>query len=60
MTTPDERIDALVMAENVLTDMLHDEHMLLYWKDQIRSVLRHYPWPLYIRMLRNDPPDGWK
>lgn len=59
MTTTDERIDSLVWAENLMTDMLDDETVPYLWREQIRSVLRHYPWPMYIAMLRDHPPKGW-
>jgi hypothetical protein len=59
MTTTDERIDSLVWAENLMSDMLDSPHVDEVWKEQIRMVLRHYPWPLYIRNLREDPPSLW-
>ena len=59
MTTTDERIDSLTWTENLLSDMLDAKDVPGAWKEQIRFVLRHYPWPMYLKMLRDNPPKGW-
>jgi len=60
VTLPDERIASLYEAERLLSDMSAAKDVPAKWRKEINYVLRHYPWPMYLDALRNDPPEIWK
>lgn len=60
MTMPDERTRAIRYAHNFLRDLLYKDvtpRVPKEIRERARSILKHYPWPMYVDMLVEKAPE---
>jgi len=60
MTMPDERTRAIRYAHDFLRDLLNPQktpRVPREVRERARSVLKHYPWPMYVDRLVEIAPD---